>query len=286
MAITIGAHVSAAGTLSKCVDRACDIGARAIQIFASGPQSWRASAHTDQAITAMRAHAAACGIAPVFLHGVYLINLATTDPALLGRSIESLKQYMTFCGQSGARGVIFHVGSHKGAGFDGCLSQIAAAVTDVLAATPEATWLILENSAGQGGSVGSKFSELGAIIAAVGSDRLKVCLDTCHTYAAGYDIATAAGVEAAMDEFEHEVGSGRLVAVHANDSKAGLGAGLDRHENIGQGQLGEDGFRAVMSHPAFRDLPFILEVPGMAGDGPDTHNVETLARLAIEAGAG
>ncbi|MER3419255.1 MAG: hypothetical protein C4290_01460 [Chloroflexota bacterium] len=281
----IGAHVSAAGALEKCIDRAVAIGAETVQIFASGPQSWRPATHSDAAIAALRRRAAEAGIAPLFLHGVYLVNLASSDRALVNRSIGSLKQYMAFAAQSGAEGVIFHIGSHKGAGFESVLPQIAAAVTDVLQAVPGDTALILENSAGQGGSVGSRFAELGAIIRAVSSQRVKVCLDTCHCLAAGYDVRTPAGVSAMMVEFEREVGLERLVAVHANDSKAGLGSGLDRHENIGRGHIGEEGFRAVLAHPAFREVPFLLEVPGFAGEGPDKENVDILKRLAAEVGA-
>lgn len=278
----IGAHVSTSGKLGNCVDRACDIGAEAIQIFASGPQSWRPYAHTGEVIAELRQRCTDQGVGPVFVHGIYLINLATADPALLSRSVESLKQYMAFCAGSGAEGVIFHIGSHKGAGFDTVLSQIAGAITEVLDSTPQDVALILENSAGQGGSVGSSFAELGAIIRAVGSPRVNVCIDTCHAYAAGYDLKTPAGVEAAMAEMERAIGCDRLVAVHANDCKAGLGSGLDRHENIGLGQLGEDGFRAIMAHPAFRRAPFILEVPGLDGKGPDRANIDVLKRLAAE----
>lgn len=281
----IGAHVSTSGMLDRCLDRACDIGAEAVQVFASGPQSWRPHAHTDDAIELLKRRAAECGIAPMFLHGIYLVNLASADPALLSRSVGSLTQYMTFSGRSGAAGVIFHVGSHKGAGFAAVLPQVAASIERVLADTPEEACLILENSAGQGGTIGSRFTELGAIIRAVGSPRVKVCLDTCHCYAAGYDLKTPAGVDATMEEFDREVGLDRLAVVHANDSKAGLCSGLDRHENIGHGQLGEDGFRAIMSHPVFREVPFILEVPGFQRGGPDRENVAILKRIAAEAGA-
>jgi deoxyribonuclease-4 len=267
-----------------CVDRACDIGADAIQIFASGPQTWRPGAHTDEQLARMKAHASACGIDSVFVHGVYLINLASADETLVNRSVGSLKQYLTFCGNTGAKGTIFHVGSHKGAGFDAVLPQVAAAIERVLAATPDETWLILENSAGQGGTVGGTFEELGGIIRAVGSGRVKVCLDTCHAYAAGYDVATPEGVAQTMEQLDAAVGLERLVAVHANDSKAGRGSGLDRHENIGEGQIGRSGFSAIVAHPGFRDLPFILEVPGFDGKGPDKRNVELLREICREAG--
>ena len=281
----VGAHVSSSAPLHACVDRACEIGAEAIQIFASGPQSWRPGTHTEEALARMKAHAEACGIDTVFTHGVYLINLASADETLLNRSVGSLKQYLKFCGQTGARGTVFHVGSHKGAGFEAVHAQIARSVENVLAATPVDTWLILENSAAQGGTVGGSFAELGAIIRAVGSERVKVCLDTCHLYAAGYDIATPEAVARTMEQFDEQVGLDRLVAVHANDSKAGLGSGLDRHENIGEGQIGLEGFRAIAAHPAFREVPFILEVPGYEGKGPDKRNVETLRTLCREVGA-
>ncbi len=284
--VIVGAHVSASGALEKCVQRALDIDARSIQIFASGPQSWRPSSHTDAAIALLKHRIAEHGLHSAFLHGVYLINLASADPALVARSIASLREYLSFCGKCGARGVIFHPGSHKGAGFAAVADQVAGALRDVLAATPEGTWLILENSAGQGGTVGAKFAELGALVRAAGSDRVKVCLDTCHAYAAGYDLKTPAGVAAAVEEFDREVGRDRLVAVHANDSKAGLGSGLDRHENIGQGELGEAGFRAMLGHPAFRTVPLLLEVPGFDGGGPDRRNIETLRRIAAEVAPG
>lgn len=282
--IKVGAHVSAAGALDKCVERAQEIGAETIQLFASPPQSWRHPAHSDEACAALRQRAAVAGIGPLFVHGVYLINLAAADPVHLARSIDSLKRTLDFCAHAGARGVIFHLGSHKGAGFDAVLPQIVDALRQVLASCPNGPELILENSAGAGDSIGSHLAELGAIVRAVAHTRVTVCLDTCHAFAAGYDVTTAGGVEAMMAEFDREIGLNRLVAVHANDSKAGLGSGRDRHENIGRGYIGEQGFRAILAHPAFDGLPFILEVPGFAGNGPDRQNVETLRRIAAAVG--
>jgi deoxyribonuclease-4 len=186
----IGAHVSCTGGLSKSIDRACEIGAEAIQIFASAPQSWRPDNHPEEEVARFRARAAACGITETYIHAIYLINLGTEDPLQLSRSIGSLEMVLKTASRIGARGAIFHVGSHKGAGFDAVLPQITTAVEEILAQTPPDSWLILENSAGMGGSIGSDFAELGAIIHAVGDDRLKVCLDTCHTLAAGYEIRT------------------------------------------------------------------------------------------------
>jgi apurinic endonuclease APN1 len=153
----------------------------------------------------------------------------------------------------------------------------------VLDATPDDAWLILENSAGMGGAIGSKFAELGRIIRDVGSERVKVCLDTCHTFAANYDVATRAGLDSTMAEFDKEIGLDRLVAVHANDSKAPLGGGLDRHANIGEGHIGREGFLNILSHPAFSDMPFLLEVPGFDNEGPDAQNVAILKELRDQA---
>jgi deoxyribonuclease-4 len=220
----------------------------------------------------------------VFVHGVYLINLATTDQTMLLRSTSSLKSALTSCSNLGIKGVIFHLGSHKGQGLDAVFAQICKATQEVLEATPEDTWFILENSAGAGGNIGSRFPDLGRIIREVGSDRVKVCLDTQHSYAAGYDLSSAEGLELAMTEFEREVGFDRLVAVHANDSKVELGSGRDRHENIGEGHIGIDGFRRILRHRGFADVPFLLEVPGFGTDakGPDKENVDILKRLRDE----
>jgi len=278
----IGAHVSTADALHRCVDRCGEIGAEAIQIFASAPQSWRPHSHTDEAIALLKAHAGESEIGPVFVHGIYLINLAAENPEHVEKSVASLAAALRFCEGAGALGTIFHVGSHKGAGFDAVKPRIVAAMRDALDRAPGESWLVLENSAGAGNTLAAKFAEIGELIRETGSDRVKVCLDTCHAFASGYDIAEPAGVEAAMAEFDREIGLDRLVAVHANDSKGPLLSGKDRHENIGEGYIGIGGFRTIMSHPAFRDVPFLLEVPGFTGKGPDRENVEILKRLREE----
>lgn len=284
----IGGHVSTAGGLATAFDRALDIGAETIQIFASPPQQWRSSRITPEEAAQFRARMAETGVSPVFVHGAYLINLASSDDLLLRRSTGSLRSCLHFCSQVGAVGCIFHIGSHKGSGFENRVEQVARLLREVAADTPEDALIILENSAGQGGAVGSKFAELGEIMRRTGSPRVKVCLDTQHSYAAGYDLATPEGIAAAMEEFGREVGFENVVAVHANDSKIPLGGGVDRHENIGDGHIGIAGFEVIMGHPAFRDVPFLLEVPGLEKKGPDRANVDALkalrARLAATPG--
>lgn len=280
----IGAHVSTAGGPVTCFDRAEAIGAEAAQIFLTPPQQWRSSKVEPDQAEAFKLRAAASGCGPVFVHGIYLINLATADDTMLLRSTSSLKSALNSCANLGIKGVIFHLGSHKGQGLDAVFAQICKATQEVLDATPEDVWFILENSAGAGGNIGSRFADLGRIIRGVGSDRVKVCLDTQHSYAAGYDLSSAEGLELAMTEFEQEVGFDRLVAVHANDSKVELGSGRDRHENIGEGHIGIDGFRRILRHRAFDDVPFLLEVPGFGPDarGPDKQNVDLLKQLRDE----
>jgi deoxyribonuclease-4 len=277
--LLIGAHVSTAGGPATAFERATAIGAEAAQIFLTPPQQWRSNKVDPVIAEGFQQASAAANDLPVFVHGIYLINLATNDETHLQRSTSSLKSALTSCAQLGVKGVIFHLGSHKGQGLDAVFDQICKSCTEVLEATPEEPLLILENSAGAGGNIGSKFEDLGRIIKQVGNPRVRVCLDTQHSYAAGYDLASAEGLEMAMTEFEQEVGFENLVAVHANDSKVELGSGRDRHENIGDGLIGVEGFRRILHHRGFQDVPFLLEVPGLDGKGPDRQNVDILKEL-------
>jgi deoxyribonuclease-4 len=213
------------------------------------------------------------------------MNFASQNPDLLAKSYDAIVAEMHAASLIGAKGVIFHLGSHKGAGYDSCVEQVIDYCQRILEATPDDTWLILENSAGQGGAVGSKFAELGRIAREAGGDRVKVCLDTQHTFAAGYDIKTPAGLDRALTEFDNDIGLERLVAVHANDSKIPLGGGVDRHANIGEGHIGRDGFLNILSHAAFAHVPFLLEVPGFEDTGPDKQNIGILKELRAQAGA-
>jgi len=277
--VKIGAHVRTAGGVDKGLDRAQEIGAETIQIFSGAPQAWRRKEYSPAEVEAYKAKVEATGIGPVFIHGVYLVNLATGNPENLAKSLDALIHDMNVCHLLGAKGVIFHIGSHRGAGYDEVFHQVVESVRRIVEATPEDTWLILENSAGMGDAIGSRFAELAAIMREAGSPRVKVCLDTQHAFAAGYDMKSRSGLEAALEEFDREIGLENLVAVHANDSKCPLGGGVDRHENIGQGHIGRDGFENIMAHPSFAQAPFLLEVPGFANQGPDRENVEILKEI-------
>ena len=282
----IGAHVSAAGSIDKAIERAQAIGAEAVQVFGSPPQAWRAIEHPANATQAFVQKAKAANIEPTFMHGIYLVNLATDNDENLAKGVESLVHALNLCARIGGRGVIFHVGAHGGAGLAAVLDRVAGAVRMVLERAPQSVWLCLENNAGRRQQIGATFTELRQIMDQVQDTRLRVCLDTAHTLASGYDIVSHDGLERTLDEFDRTIGLDNLMAVHANDSKVPLGGNNDRHENIGEGYIGREGWLNILSHPAFRDLPFLLEVPGIDGkSGPDKENVDRLKALRAEAGA-
>jgi deoxyribonuclease-4 len=281
--VKIGAHVSTAGGLHTGFDRALAIGAECMQVFESAPQQWGTARLDDDQVSAFRARMDETSIRPVFIHGKYLMNLASADAKIFKTSASTLRSSLNIAGRIGARGVIFHTGSHKGLGAEAVFDQICEAASRVLDETPEDTWMIFENSAGGGGTLGSKFNELGEIIRRIDNPRAKVCIDTCHAFAAGYDLSSADAVRATIEELDREVGLSNLAVIHCNDSKAALGSGRDLHENIGEGLIGRAGFEALLAHPALAELPLILEVPGYkiggAPKGPDLPNVDRLKEI-------
>ena len=284
----VGAHVSTAGGIATGFDRAAAIGAECIQIFESAPQQWGTARLDDEQCAAFRAKMAETGIGPVFIHGKYLMNLASADAKIFKTSASTLRSSLNIAGRIGASGVIFHTGSHKGLGLEAVFEQICETAKSVLAETPEETLLLFENSAGQGGTIGSKFNDLGEILKRIDNPRARVCIDTCHAFAAGYDLSSAEGVAATLDELEREIGVANLAAIHCNDSKTPLGAGRDLHENIGDGHIGLAGFEAMLAHPALRDVPLLLEVPGYKIDGgakgPDKPNVDRMKEIRARVG--
>ena len=281
----IGAHVSIAGGVHTAFGRATQLGSETIQIFASSPRAWKFREFKPDDVVKYHEASEETGIAPVFIHGSYLVNIGGA-PDQLEKSIDCLSRNMWAAVMINAAGVVFHAGSHKGKGFDVVLGTAADTLRRVLDSSPEGPWLIVENSAGMGAHIGASFEELGALISEVGSDRLKVCLDTEHCFAAGYNLADPDGIDAAMEEFDRHIGLDRLVVVHANDAKVELGSGVDRHENIGEGHIGTAGFEVIMSNAAFQDVPFILEVPGPDKKGPDKDNVDRLKEIRARLGSG
>jgi deoxyribonuclease IV len=275
----IGGHVS--GGVQGGLEHARAIGAETIQIFAGSPQTWRAPSHTDAAVAAFREGVAAQGVGSVFLHGVYVSNLASPKPSTRHMSVTAVAGHLEWANRLGATGQIIHPGSAGSEPLDEALERVIKGVGRVLAQVDGPAKLLLECCAGQGATIGRRFAELAAVIHALDDDpRLGWVLDTCHAFNAGYDLTTDAGFGAMVDEIEATVGFERLGAVHVNDSKTPLGAQVDRHENIGEGYLGAEAFARLLRHPAFADVPMILEVPGFDKKGPDVANVERLRQLA------
>ncbi len=275
----LGAHVKTAGGVDKAVDRAASMGAECMQIFSGAPQAWKRKEHSAAEVEAFRRGVKLTGIEPTFIHALYLVNLAAESEELLSKSVGALVADMQAAHLLGVAGVVFHVGSHKGAGLSERISQVVACCTHVLTSTRGDILLVVENSAGMGGSVGSRLAEVGLIARGVASDRLRVCFDTQHAFAAGYDVRTKEGLNDTLAEFDRHIGLERLVLVHANDSRCPLGGGVDRHENIGHGHIGLAGFENILAHPALQTVPFVLEVPGLANDGPDKANLDLLKRI-------
>jgi len=277
----LGAHVDSSGGLHLSFERAAALGADAIQVHPTPPGFWGSPKLDEGRIAAFAEAAEQHGRPPFYFHAVYLINLAGDDPTMRQRSESTLTGYLRAADELGIDGVIFHTGSHKGAGFEARLPQITEHLKSVLErADPKQAQLLIENNAGLGGCVGARFEEIAEMLAALGDPRAAVCFDTCHAFASGYDIRTPEGARRTIDELDRVIGLSRVKAIHANDSVTGLGSNRDRHANIGQGEIGEGGFRSLLHDPRLARLPFILEVPGLDGNGPDAANLAVLRRLA------
>ena len=276
----IGAHVSTRGGILTAFDRAQELGAEAVQVHPTAPQTWRRLHLQDEEVQQFRSRLAATGLADFFFHAVYLINLGTPRPELLASSEASLAHYLQLANELGAAGVIFHPGSHLGRGFDQVLEQIGSTMRRALEAAPGDARLLVENSAGAGANLGATLPEIRRMLEAVDSPRVGLCLDTAHAFTSGWQLTTEEGLAAALAELEAEIGWDRLWAVHANDSKAPFGSNRDRHENIGEGEIGSEAFARMLADPRLRRPPWILEVPGEERQGPDRANVDRLRRLA------
>jgi len=280
----IGAHVSAAGGSNKAIARAEEIGAECFQIFASSPRMWSAKPIADEIAQKYADEMKRAGMGPTVLHGKYLVALGAEDPELLAKSEKALQADVAAANKLRALGVIFHPASHRGRGFKTVIDQFANSVRTILDNEPGDSLLMLETSAGAGDHIGSTFVELGTLIKAIGNDRVAVCLDTQHVWAAGYNIADADSLSVALDEFDKEIGIDLLRSVHANDSMRELGSSVDRHENIGDGLIGTAGFKTIMSHAALKHVPFYLEVPGTGKSGPDKPNIDRLKAIRSQVG--
>ncbi len=280
---TIGAHVSAAGGLLNAILHAQHIGAEAIQFFGSSPRQWAVRMPSAKDSAAFKIAAKQAQLHAVFLHAPYLINLATSDVPLWKKSVALLTATMKISEMIGAKGAIVHVGSGEGGLFrEQSLARATSGIKQVLRQVSGKSLVIIENSAGGGEKVGKDLAEIAWFIKKTGSKRVGVCLDTAHAFEAGITEYSSTGVQKLANEVERTIGWPRLVVLHANDSKTAFNSKHDRHENIGKGHIGEEGFKNLLRHEKFRCVPFVLEVPGYDGNGPDKRNVDALKRLATQ----
>lgn len=279
--LCVGAHVSTAGGLATAVERAVALGAQCLQIFVGAPQQWADARYGDAEVTAFRDGLAAHGLGPLFIHAPYLVNLAALRDDLWTRSWQTMVRQLGWADRLGAVGVIVHLGSPgPGVGDRSVgLERISEALRRILAEHCGSARLILENDAGAGNRLGARLADLGELLVTANDERLGVCLDTAHAFAAGHAITTGQGLAALVREVE-ALGADRLLVVHANDSLAPYASGRDRHANIGDGAIGAAGFRLLTHEPLLRARPWLLEVPGLDNRGPDAENVARLRRLA------
>ena len=277
----IGAQVSTAGGILNAVHRATAIGAEVVQVFSGNPRQWHGYAYSDEQLDAFAGALQQNGLL-LFVHTIYLINIAGPDPVLRDRSTVALAEGLAFAARTGAAGVVTHVGSHRGDGFEASLPRIREAVLRAQdpwrsrpAVRPTCRPLLLESSAGGGDSVGRDPAELASMLECLAGSPTPIglCLDTAHLFAAGIAVHEPSGLEALVGTLSTSGSLDAVRLIHLNDSRTPFGSRSDRHENLGEGELGTIGLSNVVTHPAFRTSPFVLEVPGFDGHGPDAENM-------------
>jgi deoxyribonuclease-4 len=279
----LGAHVSTSGGIHTAIDRIEEIGGDCVQLFTQSPRAWRPTNHDPANFERFKQRRAEAGTGAVVCHAVYLINLASPNDELYEKSVAALENTVDVACAIEADGVVFHVGSHQGAGFEVGLERAVPALRRALERCSETTWLLIENTAGAGDTIGRSIEELAALHEALDAhERLGICLDSCHLYASGYDVTARNELDRVLAEVHTQIGLDRLRVLHVNDSKAPLGSNRDRHDNIGDGLLGEE-LGVFLAHPKLQRLPAFLEVPGTDGHGPDAEQVRKLKELHARA---
>jgi len=281
--LLIGAHESVAGGMFRAVERAESIGATALQVFTKNSNRWESPPLTEEAVANYKTALSKSSIRSVVSHDSYLINLCATDPQILKKSRSALVDEIERCSALGIGMLNFHPGAHVGAGEEEGLREIIKSL-DIVHGKTEGSGVIsvVETTAGQGTVLGSSFEHIAEIINGVADPaRMGVCIDTCHIFAAGYDISADEAYHTVMEKFGQVVGFDRLLAIHTNDSKGALGSHLDRHEHIGKGSIGEEGFRLIMNDPRLSGVPKILETPKGDDLAEDRINLAVLRKLAV-----
>jgi deoxyribonuclease-4 len=281
--VLIGAHVSPAGGPAKAVARGVERGAQAIQIFNQNPRAWKPRDYSDEEVAAFRDAMAESDVDALLIHAVYLLNCASEDTTIRANSLRSLIASLRAGALLGAHAVVLHPGSAKAGDVGEAIARAGTVIAEALAES-EGCALHLENTAGSGGTLGRSFAELAALLEAAGGDeRLGLCLDSCHLLASGYEIRTAGELAEVLDDCVTRVGLDRLGSLHLNDSQKPLGSNVDRHANVGEGELGEDGCAVFLSEPRFEGLPLVLETPGPDHSGPTAQEL-ALTRSLRERG--
>jgi deoxyribonuclease-4 len=277
--VLLGAHASTSGGIHTAIDRVEEMGGDAVQIFTQSPRMWRPTNHDPANIARFKERREEAGIGAVVCHAIYLVNLASPNDEFYEKSVDALVNTMDVACAIEADGVVFHVGSHQGAGFDAALERVVPALARALERCTETTWLLMENSAGAGGTIGRSIEELAALYDAMERHpRLGLCLDSCHLFVSGYDVTDRGALDALLAEVDGSIGLDRLRALHVNDSASSLGSNRDRHANILEGVLGEQ-LGVFLSHPKLQGLPALLEVPGVNKKGPNAEEVRKLKEL-------
>jgi len=282
MSLPIGAHVSISGSLDLAFERGEEVGCTVIQIFTKNASQWRAKPISDEQAKKFREAWQASSIGTVVAHDTYLINLAAPDEEKWAKSKATFADELNRCDQLGIRHLVMHPGNHMEQGDEAGIERIATAFRELFAEAPESVEVLLENTAGQGTALGWRFEHLAEIMERVPEGRFGICFDTCHAFAAGYDLTSAEAYATTMDEFERLVGCDMIRAFHVNDSKKGLDSHVDRHEQLGEGAIGVEGFRALMQDQRFAEVPKILETPKGEGNEWDLRNLALLRELAGE----
>jgi deoxyribonuclease-4 len=273
----IGAHC--AGGVKGSLGKAVDMGADAVQLFTQSPRAWRTPAPDTELYERFRTQREESKMGPVICHAIYLVNLAAPNDEVYEKSVATMRSTMEIACAIEADGVVFHVGSHLGSGFEHGLERVLPAMEQVLELCSERTWLLMENSAGAGGTIGRSLEELATLFERLDRHpRLGVCLDSCHLFVSGVDVTDEGVVDSLLDELDDSVGLDRLRLLHVNDSKAPLGSNRDRHDNIGEGQMGER-LGVFLGHPKLQGLPAILEVPGADDKGPNADELRKTRQL-------
>ena len=276
----LGAHVSISGGIEKAFTRGAEIGATAIQVFTRNASRWQAKPLAPAAIAAFKQAASDSDIGYVAAHDSYLINLASPDPELRRKSIDTFIDEMLRCQQLGIEDLVMHPGAHMQQGTEAGIGQLVDSFKTIFSQVPSGVRVLLENTAGQGSCLGARFEELAEIIERLPSANFAICLDTCHAFAAGYDLSSDEAYNVTMAEFDRLIGCERLALFHLNDSKKPLGARVDRHQHVGQGEIGAAGFRALMQDSRFAHVAKILETPGGEQHCHDLENLGLLRQWA------